>query len=103
MQEFRGNWSFFFNVKVFKMEKRIYFLNQRRFVSHDLQFWVIILSFIRIYWRIATVMLSVELTQLEKNVNNIKDFIFKYEITQRYTRHLDEKIIRYLTSNRRIG
>ena len=46
-------------------------------------------------------MLFVELTQPEENVNNIKDFIFKYEITQRYTRHLDEKIIIYLTSNRR--
>ena len=67
-----------------------------------MQFWVIILPFIRIYWRIATAMLFVELTQPEENVNNIKDFIFKYEITQRYTRHLDEKIIIYLTSNRRI-
>ena len=47
-------------------------------------------------------MLSVELTQPEENVNNIKDFIFKYEIIQRYTRHLDEKIIIYLTSNKRI-
>ena len=47
-------------------------------------------------------MLFVELTQQEENVNNIKDFIFKYEITQRYTRHLDEKIIIYLTSNWRI-
>lgn len=47
-------------------------------------------------------MLSVNLTPPEKNVNNIKNFIFKYEIIQRYTRHLDEKIIIYLTSNRRI-
>ena len=81
-----------------------YFLYQpteRRFATHDLQFWVIILSFIRIYWRIAT-MLSVELTPPEKNVNNIKDFIFKYEIILLYTRNLDEKIIIYLTSNRRI-
>ena len=48
-------------------------------------------------------MLSVELTPLEKNVNNMKDFIFKNEITQLYTRHLNEKIIIYLTSNRRIS